>query len=65
LTHLSNPKYRYKRRRPFHPARFSQFLQGLGKLSISGIKEVADEVSSMPVDGGDLGRQLENSTLRE
>jgi G3E family GTPase len=30
----------YKRRRPFHPVRFSQVLQGLGKLSISGMSEL-------------------------
>ena len=27
----------YKRRRPFHPVRFSLFLQGLGKLSVKGV----------------------------
>ena len=31
----------YKRRTPFHPARFSLFLQGLGKLSVKGISEIA------------------------
>lgn len=27
----------YRRRKPFHPLRFTSFLQGLGKLSISGM----------------------------
>jgi G3E family GTPase len=31
----------YKRRLPFHPGRFSLFLQGLGKLSVKGISEIA------------------------
>ena len=31
----------YKRRLPFHPGRFSMFLQGLGKLSVKGIAEIA------------------------
>jgi G3E family GTPase len=31
----------YKRRTPFHPGRFSLFLQGLGKLSVKGISEIA------------------------
>jgi G3E family GTPase len=31
----------YKRRLPFHPVRFSLFLQGLGKLSVKGIAEVS------------------------
>jgi G3E family GTPase len=30
----------YKRRLPFHPGRFSMFLQGLGKLSVKGISEI-------------------------
>jgi G3E family GTPase len=35
----------YKRRMPFHPVRFSLFLQGLGKLSVKDIKEVSDNLS--------------------
>ena len=31
----------YRRRRPFHPIRFSVFLQGLGKLSIKGVSEMS------------------------
>jgi len=31
----------YKRRRPFHPIRFSMFLQGLGKLSVKGVAELS------------------------
>jgi G3E family GTPase len=31
----------YKRRLPFHPGRFSMFLQGLGKLSVKGIAEIS------------------------
>jgi G3E family GTPase len=30
----------YKRRRPFHPIRFSQFLQGMGQLSVKGVGEM-------------------------
>jgi hypothetical protein len=30
----------YKRRMPFHPGRFSLFLQGMGKLSVKGITEI-------------------------
>ena len=30
----------YKRRLPFHPGRFSLFLQGMGKLSVKGIAEI-------------------------
>ena len=32
----------YKRRRPFHPIRFTKFLQGLGKLSVEGIAQIAN-----------------------
>jgi len=32
----------YSRRRPFHPGRMSVFLQGLGKLSVSGMEDVMD-----------------------
>lgn len=32
----------YKRRRPFHPIRFSQFLQSLGKLSVKGVSDWTD-----------------------
>lgn len=31
----------YKRRRPFHPVRFSMFLQSLGKLSVKGVSEMS------------------------
>ena len=31
----------YQRRRPFHPARFSMFLQSLGQLSVDGISELS------------------------
>ena len=31
----------YQRRRPFHPARFSMFLQSLGQLSVNGISELS------------------------
>jgi len=30
----------YKRRQPFHPGRFSLFLQSMGKLSIKGMAEI-------------------------
>jgi len=33
----------YQRRRPFHPARFSLFLQSLGKLSVDGIAELSEQ----------------------
>jgi len=36
----------YKRRRPFHPIRFSQFLQGMGKLSVKGVAEMSMVKSS-------------------
>ena len=32
----------YKRRRPFHPVRFTNFLKGLGKLSIKDVQGLAD-----------------------
>ena len=32
----------YKRRRPFHPLRFTRFLQGLGKLSVEGIAQISN-----------------------
>ena len=41
----------YKRRLPFHPGRFSMFLQGLGKLSVKGISEIAG--GEKTVDGTD------------
>jgi G3E family GTPase len=37
----------YKRRMPFHPARFSLFLQGLGKLSIKGMSEMTSSSSAV------------------
>lgn len=33
----------YQRRRPFHPLRFTNFLQGLGKLSIDGVVNMDKE----------------------
>jgi G3E family GTPase len=38
----------YQRRRPFHPARFSLFLQSLGKLSVDGIAELSEQPQSPP-----------------
>jgi len=36
----------YKRRKPFHPIRFSKFLQGLGNLSIKGMTEWSEAVAA-------------------
>ena len=38
----------YQRRRPFHPVRFSLFLNGIGKLSIKGINDIRADSSLTP-----------------
>ena len=43
----------YRRRRPFHPVRFSQLLQGLGKLSITGMDEL-DMTEKVGTDGPEV-----------
>jgi G3E family GTPase len=41
----------YKRRRPFHPARLTTFLQGLGTLSVEGLGDIAVKASDKKVGG--------------
>ena len=36
----------YKRRRPFHPIRFSVFLQTMGTLSVSGVADMSKNLSA-------------------
>eukprot|EP01039_Chlorochromonas_danica_P002771 gene2771-3025_t len=39
----------YRRRRPFHPVRFTLFLQGLGKVSMQDLQQVGDTANqSLP-----------------
>ena len=38
----------YQRRRPFHPVRFSLFLNGIGKLSIKGINDIRADNTLTP-----------------
>ena len=38
----------YQRRKPFHPVRFSLFLNGIGKLSIKGINDIRADNSLTP-----------------
>lgn len=46
-TRFGITSFVYKRRRPFHPVRFSMFLNSIGKLSIKGVSDVkvADALS--------------------
>lgn len=47
----------YKRRKPFHPIRFTKFLQGLGRLSVDGIAEISStQVPSTAESASELGR---------
>ena len=38
----------YQRRKPFHPVRFSLFLNGIGKLSIKGINDIRADSNLTP-----------------
>ena len=42
----------YQRRRPFHPARLSLFLQSLGTLSVTGISEMTAALEASEKVGG-------------
>ena len=54
----------YKRRLPFHPGRFSMFLQGLGKLSVKGIAEIAGGDKTTNVGDNDALKVAKKSLLR-
>ena len=54
----------YKRRLPFHPGRFSMFLQGLGKLSVKGIAEIAGGDKTVSDSDNDALKAAKKSLLR-
>ena len=60
----------YKRRRPFHPVRFSTLLQGLGKLSISSLNEldstetVVGDSDKREAEAGQVSEELKANLLR-
>lgn len=43
----------YKRRRPFHPIRFSVFLQTMGTLSVSGVADMSKSTGTALPSAGD------------
>ena len=45
-TRFGITSFVYRRRRPFHPVRLASFLQSLGKLSVQGITEYAEELAA-------------------
>ena len=47
----------YKRRRPFHPIRFSQFLQSMGKFSVTGVPEMKKIQSSIAAGSSSVATQ--------
>jgi G3E family GTPase len=56
----------YKRRRPFHPIRFSLFLNGIGKLSIKGIQDIKSPLSNTNTANlsEEMTKQSEHPLLR-
>jgi G3E family GTPase len=54
----------YKRRRPFHPIRFSMFLKSLGKLSINGVKELSATDTTKGTDNDERFLKAKKLLLR-
>ena len=48
----------YKRRIPFHPIRFTTFLQGMGQLSVDGISNIATTTSSSPMESTESEKEV-------
>eukprot|EP00597_Dinobryon_sp_UTEXLB2267_P014374 CAMPEP_0170123442 /NCGR_PEP_ID=MMETSP0020_2-20130122/17477_1 /TAXON_ID=98059 /ORGANISM="Dinobryon sp., Strain UTEXLB2267" /LENGTH=532 /DNA_ID=CAMNT_0010354971 /DNA_START=174 /DNA_END=1772 /DNA_ORIENTATION=+ len=54
----------YKRRRPFHPIRFTKFLQGLGRLSVDGVVQMIPASSSTSAASSSELNKATKSLLR-